>query len=282
MHMRQTFCRNLAVLIIGLVVTACGPGGEPERDVPTASSEAVATVDGTAITPDDLRLFMDHFSRRPRDPEGGLDELIELHVLAREAERRGLDRDEDVQRRLELARAGTLASALTDRIRTDHGITEEDIRREYEALVEADTRTEYRARHILVEDEAQARGLIERIGEGAAFAALAEEFSVDRVSNRAGGDLGWIDPDTLPANFVQAVRVLEPGQVTPEPVQTESGWHVILLEETHRKDPVPYENVRWQVKDVLVRRHVRAQIEALRAAAEITRTAGAVPDEVEE
>jgi peptidyl-prolyl cis-trans isomerase C len=279
MHMLQIICRNLAVLILGLVVTACGPGGEPEIDVPTASSEAVATVDGTEITPDDLALFMAHFSRRPGDPERGLDELIELHVLAREAERRGLDRDEDVQRRLELARVSMLASALTDRIRTDHGITEEDTRREYEALVEADTRSDYRARHILVEDEAQARGLIERIGEGAPFAALAEEFSVDRVSNRAGGDLGWIDPDTLPANFVQAVRALEPGQVTPEPVQTEAGWHIILLEETHRKDPVPYENVRWQVLDILIRRHVREEIDALRAAADVTKTADVVPEE---
>jgi peptidyl-prolyl cis-trans isomerase C len=277
--MRQIICRTLAVLIVGVVVTACGPGGEPERDVPTDSSEAVATVDGTAITGDDLELFKAHFSRRPGDPERGLDELIELHVLAREAERRGLDRHEDVQRRLELARTSTLASALTDRIRTDHGITEEDVRREYEALLEADTRTEYRARHILVEDEAQARDLIERIGEGAPFAALAEEFSLDRVSNRAGGDLGWIDVETMPAPFVQAVRALEPGQVTPEPVQTEAGWHVILLEETHRKDPVPYENVRWQVKDVLVRRHVRAQIDALRAAADVTKTADVVPEE---
>jgi peptidyl-prolyl cis-trans isomerase C len=282
MHMRQIICRNLAVLIVGVVVTACGPGGEPEADAPTASSEAVATVDGTAITRDDLRLFMDHFSRRPRDPEVGLDELIELHVLAREAERRGLDRDEDVRRRLELARAGTLASALTDRIRTDHGITEDDIRREYEAVVEADTRTEYRVRHILVEDEAQARGLIERIREGAPFAELAEEFSSDRVSNRAGGDLGWIDTETMPAPFVEAVRALEPGQVTPEPVQTKSGWHVILLEETHRKDPAPYQRVRWQVLDVLIRRHVREQIDALREAADVTRISGVTLDDGEE
>ncbi|NIP72215.1 MAG: hypothetical protein GWO16_03910 [Gammaproteobacteria bacterium] len=138
----------------------------------------------------------------------------------------------------------------------------------YDTEVEKLDLTEYKARHILVDEQAQALALIERLEQGADFAELAREASTG-PSGRQGGDLGWFTRRQMVPAFGEAVAGLEPGAFTREPVETRFGWHVILLEDT-REAPAPgFGEVKEGVREALEKRALRDYVETLHAEADI-------------
>ena len=159
------------------------------------------------------------------------EELIRREVLAQEAQKKGVDKKPEVQGQLDLARQGVLVGAyLNDYVRT-HPVSDEAVKKEYEVIKKALGDKEYKARHVLVENEADAKTIIEKLGKGEKFEDLAKQ-SKDPGSKDRGGDLGWSNPASYVKPFAEALVKLEKGKYTTTPVKSDFGWHVILLEDT--------------------------------------------------
>ena len=127
---------------------------------------------------------------------------------------------------------------------------------------------EYRARHILVESEAEAKAIIEQLKKGGKFEELAQK-SKDPGSAQNGGDLDWNGPDTFVKPFSEAMVRLEKGKYTETPVKSDFGWHVIRLDDVRDVKPPPLEQVGPQIKQELERRRIQKLQTDLKAKARI-------------
>jgi peptidyl-prolyl cis-trans isomerase C len=144
------------------------------------------------------------------------------------------------------------------------------VKAEYERIKATITGTEYKARHILVEKESEARDLIARLGkEPGAFAKLAMEKSKDQGSKANGGELGWFDLSRMVPEFGAAVSKLEKGKLTQEPVKTQFGYHVIELEDAKPIEAPPLEEVKPQLTQQVQQQSLKKQLDALKAGAKI-------------
>lgn len=273
----RTWSTTLVTLAAVGLLAACGPDNDTSSTDDTAAiatdtqdADTVATVNGEPITRADLFTY----SGMDDDPglaegEGTLEELISLELLRQEAVARGLDTEAETRRILRMVETNLLASQLMERITAEMEITQEDLEAEYERQMEMMRGTEYRARHILLEDEEHARELLVELGDGADFAALAEAHSIDPGSGSRGGELGWFSPEQMVPAFSDATVALEPGETTAEPVESRFGWHIIRLEETRDTQVPELEDVRAELIEILESRAIQEYLEGLRADAEI-------------
>ncbi|MDZ7771011.1 MAG: peptidylprolyl isomerase [Woeseiaceae bacterium] len=147
-------------------------------------------------------------------------------------------------------------------------ITDEEIAAEYKSQTELAPPLQYKARHILVESQGEAEGLITQLDDGADFEALAAEHSTGPSASN-GGDLGWFAPNQMVAPFSDAVAKLEDGDYTEAPVQTDFGWHVILREQSRQTEAPPLASVRNEVMQALQQRRFQEYLDELRSKATI-------------
>jgi peptidyl-prolyl cis-trans isomerase C len=247
---------RLALVLVTLAaLAACQPktAGTAVND----NSPAVATVNGVPITRSFWEFYIKGITggKSPADLTAdqrsqALDNLIRAQVVADHATRDGLDKSGDTAYMLELARLNVLQQAVEERYLKDREPTEQELRAEYETQLAAMPKTEYHARHILVATEPFAQKIIERLGKGEKFEALAKSESMDSSKNN-GGDLGWFTPGRMVPEFAGAVMALKPGEFTHSPVQTQYGWHVIQLLETREVTPPPFDQVRQRLVQVV-------------------------------
>lgn len=191
-------------------------------------------------------------------------EVADLYLLAEEAEAKGLDQDPEVAAQIKLQRLSVLASALATNYLKENPPTEAELRAEYNAQVAGFQPEQYKARHILVESEDAAKGVIAELDEGADFAELAKEKSTG-PSGPNGGDLGWFPPDSMVKPFSDAVVALENGAYTAAPVQTQFGWHVILREDSRETQPPSFEEVRDRLRPTVEQKKLQAYLDGLRS-----------------
>jgi peptidyl-prolyl cis-trans isomerase C len=155
-------------------------------------------------------------------------------------------------------------------------ISEEAIEAAFAArYADAAAQTEYNASHILVETREEAEDLLAELANGAEFAELARDRSIGPTAAR-GGNLGWFGRGMMVAPFEEAVVALRPGEVS-EPVQTQFGWHVIMLDDTRNAAPPALEDVRAELVDALRARQLDAAVADLVDQAGVTR-ADPMPD----
>jgi len=192
---------------------------------------------------------------------------INMQVTAEAGIAAGLDKDPSVKAQISLTRANVLSETLLKRYLDEHPVTDEQIQAEYDNQV-ATTPPEYNARHILVDDKALAEAIIEKLKAGGDFAALAKEHSKDG-SAQTGGDLGWFSPQQMVPPFADAVEKLEKGKFSLTPVETQFGWHVILLTDKRDASLPPLEQVKDRVKQLVQRKMVQAHVEELRKASKL-------------
>lgn len=159
-----------------------------------------------------------------------IDRLVNMQLLTTEARNQGIDMERRIAAELELQRMQILARHMASRFAEENPPTEFELREAYEQNLDQLRQTRYQTRHILVDDEELARELIEEIQDGEDFASLAQEHSTDGSADE-GGDLGWMSADGVVQPFGDAMRAATPGQVVPDPVETQYGWHVLLIEE---------------------------------------------------
>ncbi len=260
-------------LALGLTACQGGAGGGDMAKDP--GSEAVATIDGKTIS----RGLLDFYIRAAsggRDPaqlsaeqrKEALDSLLRGFAVAGQAVKDKVDQDKEVAAQLELVRLEVLQRAMQSRYLKDKTPTEAELRAEYETQVAQMPKTEYRARHILVQTEAFANDVIERIRKGARFEDVARRDSID-ASKERGGDLDWFAPQSMVKPFADAVMSLKKGEMTMKPVQSQFGWHVIRLDDTREVQPPPFDQVKDQLSQVVLAKKFRSYAEELQKAAKI-------------
>lgn len=241
------------------------------QDTPTADT-VLATVNGTEITLGHLiamtRMLPPQYQDLPDNVlfDGLLEQLVQQEALASvAAEDMGLQEELG----LENERRAFLAATLLDRIGNAE-ITEAELQAEYDAQYgSAEPRTEYNASHILLETEEEAQAVIDALAEGADFAELAQERSIG-PSGPNGGQLGWFGAGMMVPSFEEATFALEVGEVSA-PVQTQFGWHVIVLNDTREQEPPGLEQVRAELEEGLRQARVEAAMTEVLQAAEIDR-----------
>jgi peptidyl-prolyl cis-trans isomerase C len=195
-------------------------------------------------------------------------ELIRREVFLQEATRRGLPEKPDVKFQLDVQRQNTLIQALMRDEMDKSPITDADIKKVYEEQKAKSGGKEYRARHILVDKEDEAKAVIEQLKKGAKFEELAKK-SKDPGSGANGGDLDWASPDGYVKPFADAMVKLEKGKFTETPVQTQFGWHVIRLDDTREAQFPPMEQVQGQIREMLQQQKVQAFAAELQKKAKI-------------
>ena len=235
-----------------------------------AAKDAVATVNGVPVSSAQMEFLMQQQrSRGAPDNEQTRrmlrDELVNRLVVMQEAQRAGLAKTPEVQTQLDIARQEILVGAyLRDWVRK-HPVSDAEVEREYERAKAQSGDKEYRARHILVEDEAQAKALIADLKKGANFAELATKNSKDTGSKERGGDLDWNAPANFVKPFSDAMVGLQKGKFTTTPVQTQFGWHVIQLDDIREAKVPPYEEVKPQLAQRMQGQVVEQYLKDLRA-----------------
>lgn len=175
------------------------------------------------------------------------DEVVLREIFMQEAERRGLAASADYKVQMEFARQSILIRALFQDFEKKSSTSEAEARAEYDKIKAANGDKEYRARHILVEKEDEAKALIAQIKGGAKFEDLAKKASKDPGSAENGGDLDWANPGNYVPEFSQALIKLEKGQMTDTPVKSQFGFHIIKLEDMRSTQFPAFDDVKAQI-----------------------------------
>ena len=274
MSVKNTFVL-LASAASLLVISACNPAKDAKPAEPVAKGPAVATVNGTAISQRTVDLIAKQGAGAGRadTPEARkaiVDQLVLQIVVADEAVKKGLDKTPEVADQLDAIRQSVLANAYVQDYVKTNPVSDEMLKAEYERLKATASGTEYKARHILVEKEAEAKEIIAKLKKDpAVFAKLAMEKSKDPGSKVRGGDLGWFSLQGMVPEFGAAVSKMEKGKFSDEPVKSQFGYHVILLEDTKPIEPPTLEQVKPQLSQQLQQQNVKKHLDALKAAAKI-------------
>jgi peptidyl-prolyl cis-trans isomerase C len=234
------------------------------------TSTIVAKVNGVPITETVLDLYRDQLQGRNMNADMSdtelLDEVINLELASQQGNSEGLDKDTRTQLQIAQQRRAVLASAAIRHYMDSKPITDEELQKLYDEKVPKGD--EYKARHILVKTEDEAKKLIAELDGGADFSELAKTHSTD-PAGKSGGDLGWFSPQQMVAPFSEATSKLEKGSYTKEPVQTQFGWHIIILDDVRASTPPPLEQVKPQLQAFIQKQRVEDYINQLRTGAAI-------------
>jgi len=231
-----------------------------------------ANVNGTLIPFSMIRHIEQQLNNdeAPTSREDILTELIDLELLTQRAETQKLENKPSVAARLQLQYSQTMANAYLEVLSEELIVSDEQVKAEYDVQTQSLQRSEYRASHILLENEADAIDTIAALDAEQDFATLASERSVG-PSASSGGDLGWFDDGTMVAEFTAAINTLEKGEYTRTPVQTQFGWHVIMLNDTRNGQVPDFDSVKAGLRNLMVRNLLNERVEALRDLADIQR-----------
>jgi peptidyl-prolyl cis-trans isomerase C len=245
---------------------------------PVESVEIVATVNGTPISKATIDLIAtQEAGQSPTDtPEARAaitNQLIMQTLIAEEALKKGLDKSPAVTEQMNVIRLSVLSNAYIQDYLDNQKPSDDELKAEYERIKAGITGTEYKARHILVESEAQAQQIIDQLKKNPDdFAKLAEEKSLDTGSKNNGGDLGWFDLHSMVPEFGDAAAKLQKGQINEAPVKTEFGYHVIQLEDSRPIQAPPFDEVKPHLAESVQQQKLKTQVEELKAKAKIEMT----------
>jgi peptidyl-prolyl cis-trans isomerase C len=259
-----------------LVLSACNPDDKAKSAAgPAVKEAAAATVNGVAISKNRVDMIVKQglASGQPDSPElrkGIIDKLAMQTLIAEEAVKKGLDKSAEVLDQIDLTRQSILANAYVQDLLKNSAASEEALKAEYEKIKATISGTEYKARHILVEKEGEAKEIIAKLKKDpASFAKLAMDKSKDTGSKASGGELGWFDLSRMVPEFGAAVSKLDKGAITQEPVKTQYGYHVIQVEDSKPIEAPPFEEVKPQLAQHLQQQSVKKQMDDLKAKAKI-------------
>jgi len=237
-----------------------------------SAKDAVATVNGVPASQVEFLMQQQRQRGAPDNEQTRRmlrEELVNRQVVLQEAQRAGMGKSAEVQTQLEIARQEILVGAyLRDWVRK-HPVSDADVEREYERAKSQSGDKEYRARHILVETEDQAKALIADLKKGASFADLATKNSKDTGSKERGGDLDWNVPGAFDKQFSDAMVKLDKGKYTEAPVQTRFGFHVIQLDDVRQTRFPAMAEVKPRIQQQLTQNKVDELIRGLRAKAKV-------------
>ena len=195
------------------------------------------------------------------------DQVVMREIFAQEAEKEGIPNSADYKAQLELVRQTVLINTMFQNFEKAHPVSDADAQAEYDKVKAANSGNEYHARHILVDNEDEAKKLIAQIKAGAKFEDLAKKNSKDTGSAENGGDLDWAKPGSYVPEFSSALEKLKPGEMTDTPVKTQFGYHIIKLEEVRAAKFPSYDEVKDKLKQQMQQVKLQEFQEKLRKAA---------------
>jgi peptidyl-prolyl cis-trans isomerase C len=241
---------------------------------PAAKPGTVATVNGVAVPQARMDLLMQQQQQRGAPDNDQMrnmvkDELVNREVIAQEAQKLGVTKLPDVAAQIDMARQEIIVSAYLREFARKNPISDADVQMEYDRAKAQHGDKEYRARHILVETEDQAKSLIADLKKGAKFDDLASKNSKDTGSATRGGDLDWNVPGTYDKQFADALTKLEKGKYTDAPVKTRFGFHVIQLDDVRPAKFATLAEVKPRIQQMLVQTKIEELVRGLRAKAKI-------------
>lgn len=269
-----------------LVLTACClgllygcKGGSESEEMSTPEkvmddSGEYAKVNDVIISNNDFEQFSK--GKRASQPEANfsdteiLDELVATELLRQEAIKQGIGDRADIIEQIKRQESNILINTLITEKFADLSFSDEELKVEYDRLIGLNDTSEYKARHILLQTEEDAKAIIEELKGGADFIELAKQKS-QGPSAPNGGDLGWFKANTMVPPFADALTSMDKDASSTSPVQTRFGWHVILLEDKRTSEQPAFEDVKQDVQRTLTRKSIEDYVDTLQSSATIVR-----------
>jgi len=239
-----------------------------------AATGPVATVNGVQIPRQRLEMVVRQQAARGAQDNDRLraqvrEALINNELLIQEANRSGIVKKPEVQQQLDLSRQEVIANAMVAEHIRASPIGDADIQKEYERAKVLTGDREYKARHVLVSTEDDARNVLAELKKGTKFDEIAQKRSLDEGTRPKGGDLDWNVPSNFDKAFADALVKLEKGKMTEAPVRSRFGYHIIVLDDVRPVNFPPLAQVRQQIQQRLVGQRVEVFIRELRAKSKI-------------
>jgi len=239
-----------------------------------ASAQNLAVVNGKPVPKERVEILKQQIERsgRPISPEIEAqikEEVIAREVFMQEARRRGLEASPEYKSQMELARQTVLIRELFEDFKKKNPVTDAEVKAEYDKFVAANQGQEYRASHILVATEDEAKAIIASLKKGGNFAEMAKKQSKDPGSGARGGDLDWANANSYVPEFTEAMVKLHKGSYTQTPVKSQFGYHVIRLDDTRTAELPKLDDVKPQVAQQLEQQKLIQFQEGLRAKAKV-------------
>jgi peptidyl-prolyl cis-trans isomerase C len=264
--MKRTLIQATLILLATTLSISPAMAGKKSADV---GGDAIATVNGKSIPKSRADTLIASAGAQGRQDSDALrkqvrEELITRELLAQEGVKKGYDKHSEVL----LAQQQVVISAYLNDYVKAHPIGDDAVKKQYEAFRAVAGDKEYKARHILVETEDQAKDIVARLKKGEKFDDLAKQ-SKDPGSKDKGGDLDWATPNNYVKPFADALVKLEKGKYTDVPVQSPFGWHVIRLDDTRQFTAPSMDEVKPQILQSLQQQIVKAHIQELREKAKV-------------
>ncbi len=255
--------------MIGLLITGASQITLAKDSAP-ASDEVIAVVNGTDVTLGDVQIYMSSKAATgaPIDPGNVLNEYINRELIKQAALKAGIDKEDDFKKAMEIQRTTILVNAMLSKKMDKVDLSDAALKKEYDEQIKSAPQEEYKARHILVKTEDEAKEIIKSLEDGADFVKLAKEKSIG-PSGPNGGDLGWFKSTTMVPEFADAVAKLKDGEITKTPVKTQFGWHVIKLEETRKVEPPSFDSMKDKLRSIVANKAIQNYLSELHKNAKI-------------
>ena len=260
---------NFSLIIVSLLLGACSQEQEVSEVQNPFGEEVIATINDEPIYTSIFQRYsnmrlqknVDDLSDDERD--GLIEELIQFHLMTNAATNAGISQEQNVIIDLELQKLQMLSRLMATRHLEENPPSETELQIAYEQNIQRLSGVQYKARHILLDEESEAIEIIEELRGDADFQELATARSTG-PSGPNGGDLGWFSADTMVPPFAQAVSSMEIGTFSEEPVRTRFGWHIIFLEDTLDSQPPGLEAVRADMTTFVEQRKIEDLLNSLR------------------
>ena len=272
-----------AALLPALIMLALSPLAQAQTPAPAAATPAATPAAGAnkplaVINGKEIPAIYGELVKRemiqgqPESPQLDArvrESLINLELLSRAAIDKGLDKEPRLAAALDIRRKDQLAKAYLEDYVKSHPITDAEIQAAYDKAKAEAVEPEYRARHILVKTEDEAKKLIADLGKKAKFEDLAKKHSKDPGSAKNGGVLDWSGRGTFVKEFSDALAGLKKGETTKAPVKSQFGYHIIRLDDTRQPQIPPLEAVRGEIVKQTQQSRVRDAIKSVRSSAKV-------------
>jgi peptidyl-prolyl cis-trans isomerase C len=251
-----------------------------------APQDPVVIVNGKVVTEQDLENYkIMRDEQQVQDDKAPtqqdlIEELIKRELVIQDAEKQGLDKTPNFTARYNAIRGNLLANLATQEYLKKNKLTDAQLKQRYEEeMAKLTLPNEFKVRHILLEDEATATSMIAQLDEGKDFSELAKANSTDTGSAKNGGDIGWVRAGQVVEKFAAVLDTLEKGKYSKQPVETEFGWHVVMLDDKRPLQAPPFESLKSRIAALVQDEQVAKYLTDLREAAKIEIKVDAEPVE---
>jgi peptidyl-prolyl cis-trans isomerase C len=241
---------------------------------PWAAAQNVAIVNGKPVPTARVDALAQQVAASGRPVDAAVREQLKEEVVLREifmqeAQKRGIGASAEFKTQMELARQTIMIRALFADEQKKNPVTDAVLKAEYDKFAAANGGTEYRARHILVEKEDEAKAIIASIKGGAKFEDIAKKQSKDPGSGTNGGDLDWASASSYVAEFSEAMTKLQKGQMTQAPVKSQFGWHIIRVDDVRQAELPAFEEIKPQIAQQMQQQKMAEFQQSLREKAKV-------------